>query len=87
MSRAEQDAAATGDGWRYSMQHATKQLVVYLDKQDAWRWVLYSAQCKRLDASETSYPDKRDCLQNARTRSPDTPIYNCSEGRWEGLLL
>ena len=68
----------------YSMLHATKQFVIYMDKEDAWRWVLYSDRSTRLDACEASFRDKRDCLNEVAARSPGTPVYNCSEGRWEG---
>ncbi|WP_460709567.1 hypothetical protein [Lysobacter terrae] len=68
------------------MLHATKQFVIYLDKDDAWRWVLYSDQSKRLDECHASFRDKRDCLKEVGVRSPGMPVYNCSEGRWEGEL-
>lgn len=65
------------------MLHATKQFVIYLDKEDAWRWVLYSERGTRLEEGQASFRDKRECLRNIGARSPGAPIYNCSEGRWE----
>jgi hypothetical protein len=60
-----------------------RQIVVYKDKADHWRWVLYSEQAKRLTESPNSHRLKAECVREARDKSPGTRVWNCTEGAWE----